>query len=163
MSNPYGYNERWMHSQNAAAWKNLKLGTSPLTMGTVGCVVTGTAYLLSRFRGHDVTPGDWLRWINAVGGFTTTGLFEWWPLAENTKDVHPQGGLFYQGTKKQGARYTGRWVRFGHISHFVIELRNPTNGLNDIIFDPWDGKVKAAWVYPTLGRVYFGTNVPPKT
>lgn len=149
--NQWGYNEEWMFSQRDPRWGAKRLGKSNATMAGFGCVVTGTAYILSRFTKHEVGPGNWVDWCNRRNLFTPDGRFYWSAMTLYTK-----GAMTASKWNPIGAKYTGMWVKFAGQDHFVVKLRNPKTGKMELIFDPWDGKVKSIKTYPDTGRrVYF--------
>lgn len=164
MPNPYRYPEQFIHSQRDPRWRNTRLGRSDVTIGSDGCVVTATAYLCSRLRGHDITPADWNRWLTLTNGLTSDGRFRWDWFRMWSTDMHPNGGIVYQGRNPIGARYSCQWVQLGQLRHFVVLLRNPANGQVDICLDPWTGTVESIYKFPRrFEKVYFRTNVQPAT
>jgi hypothetical protein len=145
--------KKYRYSQRDPRWANRTLGSSGLRMKDFGCVVTCLAYILSRFLGRDITPGDLLTWLNRHNGFTPGGLIYWTKIEEFTN-----GGLRYT-TNPIGRTYTLLNVPFGRYSHFINELRA------GLCLDSWDAKIKVrSEAFPKLfGKRYFKATVPPKT
>lgn len=111
-------------------------------MSRYGCVVTSTAYILSRFYVKDITPGEWLTWLNSHNGFSGD-LLLWKKVDEYTK-----GKLVYT-TDKNNKSYTMRnvWVMGANramYSHWVVELSG------GYMLDPLDGNIKSINAYPPV-------------
>lgn len=158
--NPYGYSEKWMHSQRDPRWVKFPIGKSDVTLGTDGCLITDLAYLMSRWSGHEITPKDACAWFNITNGFTPDGRFKW-----DWLKMWSGGGLVYQGTNPLRATYTLQWVQLGQLRHIVTLLRNPANGKTDICFDPWEltNHVQSIYKYSSrYEKVYIRAVIPPK-
>src|SRR5882672_2014666 len=123
---PSSYPEqRFRHSQRAPAWKDIHLGKATVTMGSHGCMVTCAAYLMSRFYGRDITPGDLVKYLNQVDGFTKLtdpqgpGLMRWDKFTQNTSDAYPDGALRLSILSDK--TYTLIAVRWGSLVHWVVQ------------------------------------------
>lgn len=159
--NPYNYSERFMESQRDPRWSRFPIGTSDVTLGTDGCLVSCLAYLQSRWSGHLITPKDACAWYNITNGFTSDGRFKWDWLR-----MWSDGGLQYQGRFSWGATYSFQWVELGQLRHFVVLLRNPQNGKTDICYDPWELSTHVQSIYKYDARyekVYVRAYTKPQT
>ena len=138
--------QRFRHRQDGTChvgahprYGTIRLGVSERTMASDGCLVTCCAYLMSRFYGRDVDPGDLVTYLNQVDGFTDenhvsgSGLLIWKKFTANTTDAYPDGALRY--SNRYDKTYTIRAVIFGKIVHWVVELRG------GLAFDPWTGDI----------------------
>lgn len=126
--------QRFRYRQTDPVWGKRLLGDTKSTMTRFGCVVTSTAYIISRWRVKDLTPGDWLTWLNTHIGFSAD-LLLWKKVDEFSK-----GKLVYT-TDATNRSYTMRNVfvmgtNRALFSHWVVEL---SGGL---MFDPLDGNIK---------------------
>ena len=164
MANLYGVNEWAMHSQRDPNMAGIKLGSSHVDMYHCGCVVTGCAYLASRVLGRDVQPLELLNWLNKNSGFNSLGELRWEKLSEFVKQHGSSLTMFATNPIFSfGKKFTARWVKYGMIDHFVIEMTNHVNA-TPVCYDPYawpasgDPFVKPIAFFKNgtlLGRNYF--------
>ncbi|MFA5526932.1 MAG: hypothetical protein WC992_08915, partial [Acholeplasmataceae bacterium] len=69
------------YRQGDVPWGNIRLGGSPYTMATSGCLVTSITNQLIRFR-PDLTPETLVRWLNSHEGFTSDGRLKMYKIEE---------------------------------------------------------------------------------
>ena len=68
--------------QAGQSWSSIHLGTSSLTIGSSGCLVTSISMLIARsgvptnIEG-EFNPGTFVEMLNTVGGFDAGGNFNW--------------------------------------------------------------------------------------
>jgi hypothetical protein len=137
-------------SQRDPRWASLLLGTSGLTVGSQGCVVTCCSYDLTRAIGRDITPAELVPWLNTHGGFTN-GLLYWRKIDEFSKGklrywALPVGKRFtlIRGQFKPNDRWFQHWIAL-----------IPGTGM---CMEPWRGqfrKIDPSWFRPDGRRVYF--------
>ncbi len=77
-------------SQRDPQWASKKLGTSSVTIGTSGCVLTCLS-MLSTYYGHPVLPHTLDAELVAVNGFANTNLMIWEKLTEVYSDIKWDG------------------------------------------------------------------------
>jgi len=69
------------YSQNDPAWKNNWLGTSNVTIGQQGCLITCVA-MVERYYGHDYTPATLNAYLTTHNGYANGNLL-WWGRVPN--------------------------------------------------------------------------------
>jgi GH25 family lysozyme M1 (1,4-beta-N-acetylmuramidase) len=73
-------------SQKDARWANDKLGTSAVTIGGYGCLVTATA-MVCKYFGKDTDPGKLNKALIAVNGYESGNLMRWNSITDIYPDV----------------------------------------------------------------------------
>ena len=148
-----------VYSQNDASWSWDKMGTSCLTEGRYGRMMTCLA------SAYSVTPKTLNTWLSANGGYTSSGALN--PSVAANYDG--SGGLMYasRGTLPnnaasianglgRGAVYIVRSTRF---AEYWVLVYDSTRG-QSYYLDPWDGTTRRvggseAWVrYGAEARIY---------
>jgi len=148
-----------VYSQRDSRWSADKMGTSGLTVGNYGCMMT---CLAATYR---VSPGTLNVFLSKNGGYTSGGLLNH-SVAAN---YDGSGGLKYIGSGRlpttassvgngisRGAVYVAQSNRFGSGTHWVLVYK-ATSG-QSYYMDPWDGttrRVGDGWVsYGCSARIY---------
>lgn len=149
-----------VYSQRDARWSGDKMGTSGLTVGNYGCMMTSLA------AAYRVTPGTLNAYLSKKGGYTSDGLLNH-SVAAN---YDGSGGMQYvgPGTLPNDASSVGRGIgrgavyitqssRFGAGKHWVL-VYNAIPGGQSYYLDPSDGttrRVGDGWVsYGASARIY---------
>jgi len=142
-----------LFSQRDARWRNVQLGTSNVTIGGYGCVITCIAMLLSRY-GYKETPLTVNEQAKAHHGFHSGAYFIWESVIRIWPEVHLLKKIDCRSTPAPIAQIdaeltAGRpvivYVDFDHDSanglqtHFVLLVGK--NGDQDYwCNDPWTGE-----------------------
>lgn len=132
-------------SQYDERWKNIKLGTSNLTIGEAGCLITCCSMLAS------TTPDLLNKKLIEIGGYADQNLLIWAKLDEATNDKLKFNWLNYvynnAGVKQIIADEGACIVRVDNngIMHFVVYIGNGQ------MIDPLGGQVVSTSKYTPVG------------
>lgn len=66
-----------IYSQRDNAWSGIKLGSSNVTIGGYGCLITCMA-MLCKYYGKDVNPASINQLLNQVKGYSDGNLYKWY-------------------------------------------------------------------------------------
>ena len=140
--------------QRNPTWASIKLGNSPWTMGSAGCLVTAVAEWMRKMVDPAMNPYTLVQWLNANGGFTVEGNLllrkpteiPWLPKKFKFNTIF-KGSEFttYENVKKLMNDYAAPVIIQVDFysdsdldSHFVLVTEVVENDL--LIADPWTGK-----------------------
>jgi len=65
-----------LYSQRDPRWANDRMGSSAITLGQEGCLISTVASFMS-FLGHQETPGSFNKKLTANGGYASPNLYYW--------------------------------------------------------------------------------------
>ena len=80
-------------AQRDPKWKDIQLGTSSVTIGGYGCLIT-CASMMCRYFGIDIDPAGMNAWLKANNGYQNSNWFVWSSL--NKLDPRISFGYRYQ-------------------------------------------------------------------
>lgn len=142
-----------LFSQRDEKWKSKKLGTSLLTLGTSGCLVTCLADICS-YYGKDANPSTINDGLIRVNGFANQNLYIWGSITKIYPDISepkrvqtPNPVTSTQFASIDAELIAGRPVIIevdfvpataSIDMHFVVLIGKDQNG-NYVIADPWYG------------------------
>ena len=133
-------------AQTDSRWSSIRLGSSPYTIGSDGCLVSSITKLIIQagFRSPDsFNIGTLANWLNSNGGYTSGGLLYWAKPSACISGFNYYGKLLNDGTYNSTS-YNGQlvsWVNSGY--HITLQV---SNGNHWIAID--EAKTKAT------GEVY---------
>jgi hypothetical protein len=132
------------YSQRNMDWSAVKLGSTVWTMGDSGCYVTTIAQILT-LAGWNITPGDVVAKLNAIGGFNANGEAKWASVMQAFPQFH-YGGSPYAilQLRKKVTRADGS---------VFYEYHYEAKGADGTIYDPW-----TASTAPPVGYVLTGAS-----
>jgi len=147
------------YSQRDPRWARLELGSSKLTMGRYGCLVTCLAMLTTYFK-PDHTPGDILPQLR----FTSNGLLYW-------NSAVFENFVFYQRVRVRQDAVIKEHLRDPNLavvlevansSHWVVATNWQTYPASIGIADPWLGDRASMLRYNNdiTGAAYFSRRGP---
>jgi hypothetical protein len=129
-------------SQRDPKWTNIKLGTSNVTIGTHGCVVTGLAILAN------TTPDVVNERFLAVDGYSLGNLVIWDKVKEALPDMYcAKTGWKYDNAdvlKNLPCLVEVDGAPIGASRHWVVYIGNQK------MLDPWTGKEESTSKYVPL-------------
>lgn len=135
-----------LYSQNDPRWKDIKLGTSNVTIGGYGCTITCLSMLAN------LTPDVVNAKMTMSGGYAQGNLVDWTKI----KGIIPGLELEWRGytydnnaVKSAISRFGGCLIEvnaapIGGTRHWVVYVGNQK------LWDPWDGKEKPTSTYSAL-------------
>ena len=133
-------------AQKDSRWSSIRLGSSPYTIGSDGCLVSSITKLIIQagFRSADsFNIGTLANWLNSNGGYTSGGLLYWAKPSACVSGFNYYGKLLNNGTY-YSTSYNSQlvsWVNSGY--HITLQV---SNGNHWIAID--EAKTKAT------GEVY---------
>lgn len=133
-------------AQKDSRWSSIRLGSSPYTIGSDGCLVSSITKLIIQagFRSADsFNIGTLANWLNSNGGYTSGGLLYWAKPSACVSGFNYYGNLLDYGTYNSSS-YNSQlisWVNSGY--HITLQV---SNGNHWIAID--EAKTKAT------GEVY---------
>jgi len=140
-------------SQNDKRWKTIKLGTSDVTIGGYGCLITCIS-MLCTYYGIPTTPDKLNAWCttkvgNQLQGYASQNLYLWDSILKFT---NLQIGHVGQSTVFDGKEPCVIQVDFYPATdypdmHWVVYLGS------DMCADPWDGTIKNISAYGGRSKV----------
>jgi hypothetical protein len=134
-------------AQRDPKWKDIQLGTSSVTIGGYGCLIT-CASMMCRYFGIDIDPAGMNAWLKANNGYQNSNWFVWGSL--NKLDNRISFGYRYQYAaldKIDAELAAGRPVIINvdmvpgtpvMDEHWVLIVGKVDGSY--IINDPWSGK-----------------------
>lgn len=143
---------------------NEKLGTSSLTIGRAGCLITCVTVFLN-YIGYKISVKELNEWLKSNGGYVSSNLFVWNSIEKLRGDID-----FREAIKTPNAITDAQWAFFRQLTdegkpvflqvdhtpsdgydyndmHFVLLLG--FNGNDPIIFDPAKGDICSLTRYGT--------------
>ena len=133
-------------AQRDSRWSSIRLGSSPCTIGSDGCLVSSVTKLIIQagFRSADsFNIGTLANWLNSNGGYTSEGYLYWAKPSACVSGFNYYGNLLDYGTYNSST-YNSQlisWVNSGY--HITLQV---SNGNHWIAID--EAKTKAT------GQVY---------
>jgi hypothetical protein len=137
-------------NQRDPRWVNKKLGTSSMTIGSSGCVISALSMLCTYF-GHSINPDELNEKLKAINGYANTNLMIWEKLTEIYSDIKWDGRVDCPDTPaplETVNKYLDRNIpvivcvdfdpKEGLQQHFVLIIGKENNDY--FINDPWTGE-----------------------
>ena len=133
-------------SQNNPAWKNNRLGTSNVTIGQQGCLITCVA-MMQKFYGIDTDPARLNTWLTANGGYANGNLLYWgkipFPIATWVDCLNTPAPLSQIDACLERGEPCIVWVDFNPATatvdmHWVLIIGKLADE-DYVMVDSWDG------------------------
>lgn len=146
-------------SQRNPQWAGVLLGTSGLTLGNYGCLITAITIMFNAFAQANYTPAQINSMMNRLGGFASKSLVIWGKIPLLNASIKYRGAFAgnvnsINTALKEGNTLVLCEVRMNGYMHFVVAYEP-----NKII-DTWDGKSKPMSTYRIITAHYFGDKTP---
>ena len=157
--------------QYGSSWSQLHLGSSSETVARSGCAVTSAAILMVQsgsVTDSDFTPGTIVSYLNAHGGFTSSGCIDWNKLSSYAPDFVYCGRSNLSGSQADKASKMQSLLNQGYYlianvkngGHFVAV--DSVSGQNVTMMDPGSSSTSLFGKYAASGvislRLFKGTN-----
>lgn len=155
------------YSQRDTEWSQDRLGSNPLTMGEVGCLVTAVSSVVTDLTSYSMSPGYLNYWLRENKGFASGNLFVFnsvaglglklsefvraanneMPLDKLTAALDDGAAVVLQVDSTPGGTLNQHWVR-------LVSLTDQ------------DGEIMDPWQLPGRERIklskYFASGWTPK-
>jgi hypothetical protein len=134
------------YSQNDPRWKSIRLGTSGVTIGQQGCLITCVA-MVARFYGYDTDPARLNTWLKDHNGYSNGNLFNWYSTWLKVATWEECLNIPAPLNKLDEALAKGEpaivWVDFNPATatvdmHWVLLIGKLADE-DYVMIDPWDG------------------------
>jgi hypothetical protein len=133
-------------SQNDPRWKSIRLGTSGVTIGQQGCLITCVA-MVARFYGYDTDPARLNTWLKDHNGYSNGNLFNWYSTWLKVATWEECLNIPAPLNKLDEALAKGEpcicWVDFDPNTavmdmHWIV-ITGKLGADDYVMIDPWDG------------------------